>query len=260
MSRWISIAGLAATLAPGVYAQLMATSGPIRPESVGLPQSPPFLTLLGMMNPGKLATDPSIPPKGAVSELFYEELRGRTTPAGPAGGVEASVRTKFDEQGRITEQIENRWNHETDTLYRYQDGRLVSMESTFLDAKNAAPKSWNYWTYNSQGKLTEYRRGRGTEIQNHELGFQYDNKGRLLGFEYRQGKEDKPFTRTEITYSDDDKTVVVTQSSVGIKIIERSTRILDDKGRVVRVVLYSEGRPPTDEAKNIVFVMTSRVG
>jgi hypothetical protein len=57
----------------------------------------------------------------------------------------------------------------------------------------------------AHGKLTEYRLGRGTSIQNHELGLHYDGKWRLLGFEYRQGADDKPFSRTEISYSQDNR-------------------------------------------------------
>jgi YD repeat-containing protein len=249
---WISFAGLLAAFAPEIGAQMMATMGPVPLESIGLPPQPPFLTLLGMAGLGKLATDPSISPIGAVSEVFHEELRGTATAAGPAGAVEASVRTKFDRQGRVVEQVENRWNHETDTLYGYQSDRLVSMDTTFPDNKKAAVH-WSYWTYDSGGKLKEYRRGGGSTIENHELGFQYDNKGRLLRFENRQGADDAPFSRTEVTYSNDAKRVVVTTVFAGTKIIDRSARTLDDQGRVVRVMLDSEGRATNEQAHNIVF-------
>lgn len=252
--HWMCFALFAAALTPTIDAEVMATSGPIPPESIGLPPEPPFVPLLGIVNPGKFATDPSIPPKGrAFSEVFYEELRGMTTPAGPADEVEASVRTKFDELGRVTEQVEKRWGSETDTLYTYQDYRLVGMESTYPNAKNASPKFWSYWKYDSGGKLTDYRRGRGSKIENHELGFHYDNQGRLLGYEYRQGADDQFFSRTNISYSSDGRTITVTQVFAGGKIIDRSTRTLDDHRRVVRVVPESEGRPTPEQAKNVVF-------
>lgn len=198
-------------------------------------------------------TDPSIPPKGAVSEVFHEELRGRDLPAGPAGGVEASVRTKFDDRGRITERIEIRWGGETDDVYYYRDGRLVGIESTSPGAKKASPKFGMYWTYDGGGKLTEFRRIRGTTMENHELGFRYDDQGRLLGFEYRQGAKDEPFSRTAISYSDDGRTVAMSKSFVGTKIVDRSIRTFDDRGRVVRVKVESEGREPNDQAKNVSF-------
>jgi YD repeat-containing protein len=230
---------------------MMATRGPIRPESIGFPTQPPFLTTLGMVAPGKLATDPSILPKGApVTEVLYEELRGT---AGPAGVAEASVRTKFDEQGRVTEQIERRWNRETDTRYSYRSGRLASMETTFPDAKSPVPMSWNYWTYDDRGKLTEYRRGSGVAIQNHKLGFQYDAKGRLLAFDYREGEDDKPFSHTEIGYSKDGQTVTVTTTFAGTKIIDESIRTLDDRGRIVRVKLEAVGRATTVQASDVSF-------
>ena len=235
-------------------AQVMATIGPIPLESVGLPSQPPLLTLIGMANPGKWATDPSISPKGAaVSEVFHEELRGATTPAGAAGSVEASVRTKFDEQGRIVEKIESRWNNETDTIYTYREGRLVRMESTLPNVKKPEPAAWNDWSYDSRGKLTEFRRGSGTALQNHEVNFKYDAKGRLLGFDFRQGADDKPFSHTEVSYSNDGNRVIVTTAFAGSTIIDRSTRTLDDQGRVVRVVLDSEGRAKTEQASKVDF-------
>jgi hypothetical protein len=151
---WLTFAVVAAALVPGIGAQVLATSGPIPLESIGLPPQAPSLTLLGMVGAGKLATDPSLPPKGgAVAEVFYEELRGVATPTGPAGAVEASVRTRFDEQGHVVEQVENRWNRETQTLYSYQGGRLVKMETTSPGVREA---SWGHWTYGGGGKLAEY--------------------------------------------------------------------------------------------------------
>lgn len=253
MKRYMSVPFALIVFAPAIHAQVMATMGPISPESLGLPPQPPFITLLGIANPGKMATDPSIPPKGAVRDVFYEELRAVTTPAGPAGSVQVRVRTRYDEKGNVIEINGNRYGSTTDDVYRYQDGRLVGIESTFPDSPKPQPTAWNYWTYDSHGKLTEYRRGRGTETQNHELGYRYDNKGRLLGFEYRQGKDDKLFSHTDISYSSDDRTVVVTRAFAGSKIIDRSTRTLDDKGRVVRVALDSEGRAADNLASIVVF-------
>lgn len=250
--NWLTIAALAIVFARGIEGQ-MATSGPIPADSLSLPSPPPFLTLLGMASPGKFVTDPSIPPKGPVSEVLYEELRGTATPAGAAGTVVASRRTKFDQQGHLTEQIENRWGTESDTVYSYQNGRLVSMETTFPTSQKARPKAWGYWSYDSSGKLMEYRRGGGSELQNHELNFKHDVRGRLLAFEYRQGADDKPFSRTEISYSDDGKTIGVSRRFLESKIVDRSTRVLDEQSRTVRVVLVSEGRAPNDEAKNIRF-------
>jgi len=255
MKYWIPAALLATACAPCLIAQLMATAvGRIPPESVGLPPQPPFITLLGIANPGRMATDPSIPPKGPIAEVIYEELRPLTTPAGRAGEVEASVRTKYDEKGNITAQIENRFGSTTDSVYLYQDDRLVGIESTFPDARRPQLTAFNYWTYDSNGKLTEYRRGRGAEIQNHEINFRYDSQGRLLAFDYRQGKDDKLFSHTDIGYSSDDRTVVVTRTFPGNKIASRSTRVLDGKGRVVRVSLTGEGRPAENLASVILFV------
>ncbi len=53
----------------------------------------------------------------------------------------------------------------------------------------------------TSGKLTEYRRGSGSTIQNHLANFKRDSQGRLLSFDYRQGPKDDLFSRTELSYS-----------------------------------------------------------
>jgi hypothetical protein len=45
----------------------------------------------------------------------------------------------------------------------------------------------------------------------------------------------------------------VTTKYAGSKIVDRSTRSLDDHGRVVRVVPESEGRPTPEQVKSVVF-------
>ena len=115
-------------------------------QDIGRPPQPPFITFLGIFFPGKMATDPSLPLSGPVAEAFYEELRAQKTPAGPAGEVVASIRTKYDEAGRAIEEIREEWGGETAVSYRYEGTRLVSQEATYPNIKKPQPKSWNYWT------------------------------------------------------------------------------------------------------------------
>jgi hypothetical protein len=139
-------------------------------QDLGRPRRPPLVTFLGIVSPGKLATDPSLPPKGPVSEVLFEELRSEKTPAGPAGEVVLSIKTKYDDQGRPIEEVRKEYGGETSTISRYQGNRLVSQETTIQGGK-VLPKSWDYWTYDESGKLIEYRRGSGETIQNHETNF-----------------------------------------------------------------------------------------
>ena len=104
-------------------------------EDIGRPRQAPFITFLGIVTPGKMATDPSLPLSGPVAEVLYEELRAHKTPAGPAGEVVASIRTKYDEAGRPIEEIRQQGGTETITINRYEGTQLVSQETTFPNSK-----------------------------------------------------------------------------------------------------------------------------
>ena len=218
-----------------LYAQFGAEN--IADQDIGLPPQAPFITFLGTVTPGKMATDPSLPLSGPVAEALYEELRAQKTPAGPAGEVVTSIRTKYDEAGRTTEETRKQWGTETTTINRYEGTRLVSQETTFPNIKKPRPKSWNYWVYDQSGKLTEYRRGSGDEIQNHYANFKRDGQGRLTSFEYRQGAKDEFFSRTEFRYSPDGKTIDSTFYDATGDVTRSTTQSVDDQGHVVWVAI-----------------------
>ena len=204
----LRLAALAALFGSLLYAQFGTEL--VTDKDIGRPPQPPFITFLGIVTPGKMATDPSLIPQGPVAEMFFEEVRAIATPGGPAGEVVTSIKTKYDEQRRVIEVIQNPVG--TDTLSRYDGSRLVSQETTFPNSKTPKPKSWNYWTYDPSGKLSEYRRGSGDVIQNHLTTFKRDPQGRLLSFDYLQGAKDDLFSHTELHYSPDGKTVEISSS------------------------------------------------
>jgi hypothetical protein len=154
-------------------------------QDIGRPPRPPFIRFLGIATPGKLITDPSLPPAGPVAQTLYEELRARATPAGPAGEVMYSITATWDDAGRAIEEIRKEGGAESDTINRYVGARFVSQETTFLHTRQPVPKAWNYWVYDPSGKLTEYRRGRADQIQNHDSNFKRDAQGRLTSYEVR---------------------------------------------------------------------------
>lgn len=248
-SLMIGVALLAIT--PLCVAQVMASGEFIAPERLGLPPQPPAMSLMDIANPGKLVTDRSIIPQGKLAEVLYEELRATATPAGPAGEVEASRRTRYDAAGRIVEIVENQWGRETVTTFRYEADRLVRMETAPRNASPSPTISWSAWEYDQQGHVVDFRRGQDARINNHESGFRYDTKGRLQYFEYRQGEDDKLFSRTEIIWKDSRTvTVATTYDSGGGR---KSLRTLDDEGRVVRVQLETAGPGPKLSSDTIDF-------
>jgi hypothetical protein len=229
----LAIAGL---LSASVgYAQFGTAS--VKDQDIGRPPSPPFITLLGIVSLGQVATDPTLPPRGPVAELLYEELRGHDTPAGHAGEVVTSIEIKYDEAGRVIEQTSGQWGFITKTINKYQGRRLVTEESTFPDSKKPRPKFWNYWTYDQAGKLIEYRRGSGDELQNQDTNFKRDAQGRLTSFEYRQGAKDELSSRTELRYSADGKTVDSALYGAAGDEIRTNTQTTDEQGHVMFAVI-----------------------
>jgi hypothetical protein len=111
----------------------------------------------------------------------------------------------------------------------------VSQEST--SSNKTRPKFWNYWTFDPSGKLTDYRRGSGDAIQNHDTNLKRDGQGRLTSFEYRQGAKDELSSRTEFRYSPDGKTVDYTSYDATGDVTLSTTNTLDDQGHVVSVVI-----------------------
>jgi hypothetical protein len=79
-SAWV-IAGVLFTSI--LSAQFLTEALPY--QDIGRPPQPAFITFLGIVMPGELVTDPSLPPVGPVAQTLYEEVRARVTPAGPAG-------------------------------------------------------------------------------------------------------------------------------------------------------------------------------
>jgi hypothetical protein len=232
-SAWVIAALLLTSSLP---AQFLTETLP--DQDIGRPPKAPFITFLGIaMSTGKLVTDPSLPPVGPVVQTLYEELRARETPAGPAGEVIMSITSSWDDAGRVIEVIQKNRGPESDTINRYEGTRLVSQESTFPNSRQLTPKRWNYWRYDESGKLIDYRRGSGDQIENHVTNFKHDARGRLTSYEYRQGPKDELFSRTEFTYSADGRTVVFSQYDADGAVTESNTQTVDDQGHVVTAVI-----------------------
>jgi hypothetical protein len=137
----------------------------------------------------------------------------------------------------VIEVIRNDHGSESDMINHYDGTRLISQESTFPNSRQPRPKRWNYWKYDESGKLIDYRRGSGDELQNHVTNFKRDAQGRLISYEYRQGPKDELFYRTEFTYSADGRTVDFSQYDANGAVIESNSQTVDDQGHVVVAVI-----------------------
>lgn len=220
---------------PILFAQMGSWN--VAEEDLGRPAQPPFISYLGIVATGKMATDRTLRPQGPVAEAIFEELRAETKMGGPAGEVIETVTCKYDEQGRVLEEHWESHGSATVTTNRYQGTRLVSQEQTFPEGKTPRPKFWNYWKYDELGKLVEYRRGSGDTIQNLETNFERDARGRLTGFEYHQGPKNELFSRTAFRYSSDGRTVDTIFYDAGGGVSGSMAQTVDDGGKVIAAVV-----------------------
>jgi hypothetical protein len=113
---------------------------------------------------------------------------------------------------------------------------MVSQESSYL-RQGKPEKEWNYWTYDSAGKLTDFRRGRGDALENHYTNFVCDNQARLTAFEYRQGPGDQLQNRITLVYSSDGQTVVTSKYDATGTLFETLSETLNTAGKVIRAVI-----------------------
>jgi len=110
-------------------------------QDIGRPTQAPFITFLGIVMPGKLVTDPSLPPVGPVAQTLYQELRAYETPAGPAGEVMTAITSTWDEAGHAIEEIQKDGGSETDTSIATMELDSSVRNQYFRTASSHCPNS-----------------------------------------------------------------------------------------------------------------------
>lgn len=141
-----------------------------------------------------------------------------------------SLKTQFNEEGRPVEEVHTQNGMKTTTTTKYEGSHILSIE--VRPGLPAQPMMWNYWKYDSAGKLTAFRRGRGDALQNHYTNFKRDNQGRLTSHEYRQEPGDHLAYRTEYNYSTDCKIITETHYGKDSAPFRKVIETLDPKGKV----------------------------
>jgi hypothetical protein len=200
------------------------------------PPSPPLLTYLSVAAmAAKLATDPSFLPQGPVAKIVFEEYQVKMVGQSQAPTLTRTLTTELDEQGREVVQIDNNASTESKTVATYQNGKILSRDSTStFQGKPNTEAVWDRWSY-AAGHVVDFRRGRGDKLENHYTNMKYDQTGLLTSIEYHPGPSDKLQDRTEYKYSPDGKTIDVVQYDAQGDRLRSHTQVMDDQGRVIRV-------------------------
>jgi YD repeat-containing protein len=194
------------------------------------PLYPPLISLVRVMGMGQAMTDASLPVKGPVARVEYQEHNTfRLTDSPPA--LLRNLVQEFDEMGREVVETEV---GKSRMVLTYRGDRPLTRKTTILrDGAASGPVQEQIWTYDAAGRLTEFRGTQGGRIANHFVGLRYDARGRITGREYRQGPSDAFQSRVEYEYSAEGQRITEVDYDEKNERIRTSIRILDDRGRIV---------------------------
>src|SRR6185312_16373844 len=103
----------------------------------------------------------------------------------------------FDECEHLIERVDEDSTGIATTTYQWVQGSVESVSTKHHrnDGKMPDWDEWEKWSYDKNGRVSEFRAGRDKEQMNWLVNFRYDEKGRPLGY------EDKAVTLVEISYS-----------------------------------------------------------
>ena len=198
-------------------------------ENPGPPKNPEFFSAMTAIFQGGLeqyVDNKRL--KGPVKEVEREELQSAAQSPTPFG---ATTTIKFDNLQHEIERVRETMGEKSTIVNIFHDGKLQSQTIEQSGGKHPTSQSWKRWNYDSEGRISDARAGRDKILSNHFLNYKYDPKDRLLGYEYRQGAADEPFSYTEIKYAGN-TVETSTYYKSGRKEFEQ-IQVLDDSGRVI---------------------------
>jgi|SRR5450631_2369798 hypothetical protein len=197
----------------------------------GPPKNPPIFSQMTVILQGGLEYQNTLDMKGPVASVEREQ----TQP--PNQSPYTKTAFKFDDSGHLLESISEDKLGVSTTTNVWINGRLQSQNVNHRrkDGKSPGWNEWQRWTYESEGRLSEFKAGKDKQEMNDFVNFKYDSAGRPLGYElYAQ-------TLTEISYVGNKITLSRMQKYQGRKFFEQ-VQVVDDKNRVTDLKV-SDGNP-----------------
>jgi len=177
-------------------------------------------------------------PKGPVQEIKWEESRMLPGQSNTTLTPKRSIVVTYNAEGHEVKRVDDDlFYHSKSTVTTAWDGdRILSRlsEDAPLDSqaqKGTTRKRWDRWTYDSAGHLVELQRGSGANLGNHYLNFAYDDQGRVLRWERREGGADRPAGHTEVNYKGN--SVETSEFNAGGREVSLQVQVLNEAGRVV---------------------------
>ena len=180
----------------GIIAFLVTSIFPAAAQLPSAPQNPPIFSAMTAIGQGSSIELLQSSLRGPVAEVKKEEFNNVDKNSAPRN----LTTTKYDDRQRVIEEItEDAIGNMRKTTNLYQ-GALLQSEITAWSGKTGSVETWRRWSYDSAGRVSDLRIGRGTALNNHFLNYRYDSMGRPVSWEYRQGASDELQIRTQIKY------------------------------------------------------------
>jgi hypothetical protein len=200
----------------------------------GPPKNPTIFSQMTAIWQGALQYRNTVDVKGPVVSVEREEIQSPNQNPSP---YHTTAAMKFDDDGHLVKSTCEDSLRVSTTINVWENGNLQSHNVTHhpKDAKSSDGNEWQRWTYDRDGRLSEFKAGRDKEATNDYVNFKYDPKGRPLGYElYAQ-------ILTEISYAGNKITLSRLRKYQRHKFFEQ-VQTVDDKGRVVDLRV-SDGYP-----------------
>ncbi len=172
--------------------------------------------------------------KGPVASVEREETQSQNQ---SPYAYHTKTALKFDDEGHLTKHISEDSRGVSITTNSWASGRLQSHDVVHHRNDGNIPDwdEWQRWSYDHDGRLSEFKAGRDKQEMNDYVNFKYDASGKCLGYElYAQ-------TLTEISYAGNQITLGRMDKYKQRKFFEQVQRV-DDKNRVVDLKV-SDGYP-----------------
>lgn len=191
----------------------------------GPPKNPPIFSQMTVIWQGNLQYQNTVDMKGTVVRVEREEAQPPNQAPYP---YHTTTNMTFDDDGHLIKSVGEDSLGVSTTINVWDKGKLQSQNVSHHrnDGKFQDWNEWQHWTYDKDNRLSEFKAGRDKQEMNDFVNFEYDAKGRPLGYElYAQ-------TLTEISYAGNKITLSRLQKYQRRKFFEQVQEV-DDKKRVI---------------------------
>jgi hypothetical protein len=200
----------------------------------GPPKNPPIFSQMTVIWQGGLQYRSVLDLKGPVASVEREETQSASQ---SPYAYHTKTTLKLDNYGRLINSVYEDSLRVSTTTNVWNRGKLQNQNVTHHQNDGKFPdwNEWQRWTYDKDGRLSEFKAGRDKQEMNDYVNFKYDKKGRPLRYEhYAQ-------TLTEISYAGNQITFSRLRKYQRHKFFEQ-VQIVDDNNRVIDLRV-SDGNP-----------------